>query len=98
MSQSVYSVYGSPIHLILDDDFASAYNRSQDAFVQAQKDHLARTGSAWTGLEQMWIHWTDEERDAFNNFAELMNSLIKLNGGGLDLPEEQMPSMHLIKL
>lgn len=98
MSQSVYSVYGSPIHLILDDDFVSAYNRAQDAFVQAQKDHLTRTGSPWTGLEQMLIHWTDEEQAAFNNFAGVMNSIIELNGGGIDLTEEQMPSLHLVKL
>ena len=97
--QSYYSWMGSPLHLILNDDFAAAYNRAQAAFFQAQKDHLARTGSPWDPVnEQLLIHWTPEESSAFDKIAVFMNSYVELNGGGLNITEEQMTSDFLVKL
>lgn len=99
MTQSYYSWMGTPLHLILDDDFAAAYNRAQAAFFQAQKDHLARTGSHWDPInEHLLIHWTDEEQSVFDQFAVFMNSYIELNGGSLHITDEEMTSNYLVKL
>lgn len=95
--QSYYSVYGTRLHLLLEDEFAANYNRAQDAFAEAQKAHKDTTGQNWQG-EQMWIYWTDAEQNAFNKFADLLNLLIEVNGGSLELKEEDLTSMHLIKL
>lgn len=95
--QSYYSVYGTPIHLLMDDEFAANYNRAQDAFAEAQKKHKNTTGRNWRG-ENLWIDWTDAEQKAFNEFADLLNLLIKMNGGALDLKEEDLHSTHLEKL
>ena len=98
MSQSIYSVYGSRIHLLLEDEFASNWNKAQAAFFKAQKDHLARTGTQWTGNEHLAIDLKPEELKAFNDFAELMNLMIKLNGGTLNITEEEMTDDYLIKV
>ena len=95
--QSYYSVYGTRIHLLIDDEFAANYNRAQDAFAKAQKMFKISTGRNWTG-EMMRIDWTVAEELAFNNFANLMNTMIKMSGGTLDLRDEDMPSNHLEKL
>lgn len=98
MSQSIYSVYGSRIHLLLDDEFASNWNKARLAFFEAQKKHLARTGTQWTGNEKLEMDLKPEELKAFNDFAELMNLMIKLNGGSLDLAVEDMTDDYLVKV
>ena len=96
--QSLYSVYGTKIHLLLEDEFAANYNRAQDALIEAQKQFLTTTGQQWTGLEEIYVEWSKEERSAFNDFADLMNKLIELNGGSIDIREEDMQSDYLVKL
>lgn len=96
--QSLYSVYGTKLHLILDDEFATNYNRAQDAFSTAQSMYQETTGQQWTGAEMITIDWTNEERSAFNGFADLINKLIELNGGAIDIREEDMQSGYLVKL
>ena len=95
--QSYYSVYGTRIHLLIDDEFAANYNRAQDAFAEAQKNYMILRQKAWNG-EELWINWTDAEQNAFNEFAKLMNTMIKMNGGSLDIKQEDMTSNHLEKL
>lgn len=96
--QSLYSVYGTKLHFILDDEFATNYNRAQDALFVAQRMYQETTGQQWTGVEQIVVDWTNEEMSAFNKFAELMNKLIEVNGGSLDMREEDMLSDYLVKL
>jgi len=96
--QSYYSVYGTRIHLLLDDKFAALYNRAQDAWTDAQETYKHATGKNWTGDQALYINWTDAEQKAFNDFADLMNLMIKLNGGSLDIREEDIVKPHLIKL
>jgi len=97
--QSAYSLYGSRIHLVLNDDVADAYNRANDAWLKAQKDHEIRTGSKWNPKnESLLIDWTDAEQKAFNGIARIMNLIIEVNGEGLDIPEEEITSDYLVKL
>ena len=96
--QSTYSVYGSPIHLILDDEFAQNYNNAQKAFFEAQLRFKSANDRPWTGQEALDLRWTEKEREAFNGFADLMNTMIKLNGGSLALKAEDMTSDYLVKL
>lgn len=97
MSQSIYSVYGTRIHLMLDDEFAKNYNVAVDAFNEAQKNYMIRHQSAWNG-EPLWVDWTDEAHAAYNDFADLMNHMIKLNGGALDIKEEDLVNGYLTKV
>jgi len=98
MTQSTYSWCGSQLHLVLDDDLAANYNRAQSAFFEAQKLHMRKTGQQWTGVEPLFITWTEEEQAAYSNFAKLINTLIEVNGGSLAITEEEMTSDYLIKL
>lgn len=71
---SVYSVYGSKLHLLLPDDFAAAVNRAQNALIRSVENQ-----------QGLIVQWTTTERNAWNEYAELMNQLIKINGDKLDL-------------
>lgn len=99
MSQSTYAVYGSPLHLILEDSLAEAWNRAQKAFFDAQVNHKVRYDREWDPVnESLLIKWTDEEQKAYDDIARLINLLIEINGGSLDLFLEQMTSDYLVKL
>ena len=98
MSQSAYSWMGTRIHLVLEDDFANAYNRAQEGFFQAQRDFEAQHGTKWTGFERIGMPWTNEELNAWNGIADVINLLVKLNGGSLNIPESEVTSDFLIKL
>jgi hypothetical protein len=96
--QSTYSWCGSPLHLVLEDDLAEAYNRAIDGFFEAQKVHLERTGRKWQPSEPIWMNWSPEERDAYAKVGRVINLLIEINGSGLDIPEEQITSDYLVKV
>jgi hypothetical protein len=89
--QSLYSVYGSELQLILEDEFASAYNRAHDKFNAENPDVESLLKAKETTM-------TDEEIHAFNAFAALMNSMIEINGGVLSLYDTHCTSTHLIKI
>lgn len=95
--QSVYSVYGTKLHLILDDDFAEAYNRASEKFTTATVD--PNNVDVVKSTVTLTLDMTDEERHAFNTFADLLNRLIEINGGGIwFMTEEDCTSNYLIKL
>lgn len=98
MAQYTYSWMGSPLHLVLEEDLANAYNRAQEAFSEAQRRYKFRNGTEWTGLEPLLMNWTPEEQKAWNDIAGLINLLIEINGGGLDIPEEQCTTDFFVKL
>jgi len=93
--QSVYSVYGSKLHLILPDDFAEAYNRAHEKFMKANPVSVDLSKS--TVLVS--VDMTQEERDAFNKFAALLNHLIEVNGGAMAyMTEKDCLSDFLVKV
>lgn len=97
--QSTYSWMGSPLHLVLEDEFAEAYNQAMDAWFEAQENHKVRTGHEWDPVnEPILIDWTDDQRKAWDDFAKLMNLLIEINRGNLDIPEEVITSDYLVKV
>lgn len=98
MTQSVYSWMGSPLHLVLDDEFVILYNRAADKFLSAQTEFRARTGSSWNGNDPLEATWTQEEIAAFNKMADLVNFMVEFNGGSLHITEEQITSDFLVKL
>ncbi len=98
MTQSFYSWMGSPLHLVLVDEFATTFNRATEKFFSAQLDFKARTGSDWTGSEQIKVDWTEEELKAYNKMGDLVNFLVEFNGGSLDIGEDAMTSSFLVKL
>lgn len=98
MAQFVYSWMGSPLHFVLEEELANAYNRAQEAFFEAQQHFKLKNGTEWTGREMIEMDWTSEEQKAWNAIASVINLLIKINGGGLDIPEEQCTTDFLVKL
>ena len=84
---SLYAVYGSELHLILPDDFA-------DAVIRAQT-HYNESTEMW---ETTRWHMPSKDRDAWDAYADLMNQLIKINGGTLELPNEVKDAPILVKL
>lgn len=98
--QSVYSVFGTKLHLVLEDSFAEAYNRAAQAFLDSQEKHRERTGKEWTPVDSIEMFWTEEEQAAWNKFAAFINGYIEFVGGSVDLGynEEPYPSDRLIKL
>lgn len=97
MTQSVYSWMGSPLHLVLEDDLALAYNEAQDAWFKAQDDHKEKYGTPWEPHLPLAIDWTERQRTAWNSIAAVINLLCEINDG-LDIPEEQVTSDYLEKL
>lgn len=99
MTQSVYAWMGTPLHLVLEDDVAVDYNRAQEAFLEAQKDHYHRTGRHWDPVnESLLIDWTPQEAKAWDDIAKLVNLLIEINGGALDIPEAWVTTDKLVKV
>ncbi len=96
--QSAYSWMGSRLHLVLEDDVADTWNQAQDAFFAAQKRHEAVHGTKWTGDEPLEIYWSNDSAEIWNKIADLINLLIEMNGGELDILEEEITSDYLIKL
>jgi hypothetical protein len=100
--QYAYAVYGTRLHLVLEEEFANAYNRAQQKFFDAQRNHKERTGHQWEPDESLSIDWSEEEKKAFNGFAAFMNSYVEFVGAGLQLnndPEaEFFPSDFLVKV
>lgn len=97
-TQSTYSWMGTKLHLVLDDGLAGAYNRATTAFFEAQKNHKLAYGTSWHPTDPLAVSWTEEEQNAWNNMAEFINSLVALNGGFLDITEEEMTSNYLEKI
>lgn len=96
--QSIYSFYGSRLHLILEDDVAEAYNRAAQAFYDAQINHKERTGTKWTPDEPLLMVTNDADQKAYDDVGRVINLLVEINGGGLEIYEEEMTSDYLVKL
>ena len=96
--QSTYSFLGSPLHLILEDDIADGYNRSTQAFMDAQVAHRELTGNQWNPSDTLWMITNDEDQAAYAAVGSIINLLIKVNGGALDIQEESCTSDFLVKL
>ena len=96
--QSYYSWSGTRIHLLLEDDLADAYNRAHKKFSESQIFHEETWGTKWTPDQLLLMNWTDEEDKAWHAIADVINLLVKINGGSLSITEEETTSDYLIKL
>ena len=96
--QSAYSWMGTRLHLLLEDKIAADFNQAQDAFFAAQKYYKENCNVPWNGEGTLLIHWTDEQQLAWNNIARIINLIIEVNGGGLDITEAEITSDYLIKV
>lgn len=97
--QSYYSYYGSRLHLILEDEIADGFNRFLKSFYQAQSRHNEVHGQRWDpDNEALSIRTNDKDKAAYDAVGEVIKLLVKINGGGLDIPEEELTSDYLVKL
>jgi hypothetical protein len=95
--QSPYSLFGSRIHLVLEDNFAEAYNRAQDSFMNAQMSFAAENGKTWNG-EELRPDWSLDEAKSWYYILGFIELLLSMNGGALDISEDETHSDYLIKL
>lgn len=98
MSQSVYSFLGSPLHLVLEDEIAERYNRFVDSFLDAQQKHRERTGRKWDPNESLLMDVAKGDNEAYSQVGRIINLLVEVNGGGLEISEEQVTSDFLEKV
>jgi hypothetical protein len=97
--QSAYSWYGSRIHLVLEDEVADAYNRFLKAWYDAQVKHKEVHGKQWDPVDEpLLINYNDRDKEVYDALGNIINKLVELNGGGLEIPEEEMTSDYLVKL
>lgn len=97
--QSAYSWYGSRIHLVLEDEIADAYNRYLKAWYEAQVRHKEVHGKKWEpDNEPLRIKCNNRDKEIYDEVNEIIHKLVKVNGGGLDIPEEELTSDYLVKL
>ena len=96
--QHTYSYLGSPLHLVLEDKIAEGYNRITDAFLTAQKLFKEQYGVNWTPDLPIELEFEKEDMVAYDNVGRIINLLVEINGGGIDIPEEQCTSDHLIRV
>lgn len=98
MAQSVYSFLGSPLHLVLEDDIAEGYNRHVDSFLDAQVEHEKRYGRKWNPNEPLRMRTKKGDNEAYNKVAGIINYLVEINDGGLEISEELITSDYLEKV
>lgn len=96
--QSFYSWMGTELHLILEDAIADNYNEAAMAFEDAQKSFFAKHERHWQPNEALNMECSPEAIKAWNDVAELMNHLVELNGGGLEIYEKDIKTNLLVKL
>lgn len=97
--QSAYSWCGSRIHLVLKDEVADAYNRFQKAFFDAQTKHRETHGTQWDPMnEPLLIDYEENDKEIWDKIGNIINLMVEVNGGGLDIPEEEMTDDYLVKL
>lgn len=94
--QKIYSYYGSPLHFPLEVEIAERFNRFVKAFYAAQLRFKEENGRPWTPDETLkFENVSKKDEEAYNNVGKVINLLVKINGGGLDITEEQMTSDYL---
>ena len=92
--QSTYSFYGSKLHLILEDEVAERYNRVSVAFANVNAEELQANPD-----KPFWLKGIEDvDMEAWNGVADVINKLIEINGGSLDIPEEEILYNCLVKL
>ena len=96
--QHVYSYLGSSLHLVLEDEIAEGFNRTHDAFMEAQFEYMERTHIQWTPDQPLKMRVTQEDMDSYHKVGRVINLLVEINSGGLNIPEEQCTSDHLIRV
>lgn len=96
--QHTYSLYGSPLRLVLEEKVADGYNRVHLGFIEAQKKFKEEYGTPWNAELPIEIDASPEDLKAYDDIAKLLNLLIEINGGSLDLSEEQCPTVTLDRI
>lgn len=98
MSQSTYAYLGSRLHLVLDDDLAHNYNNAMTRYINAQSNYEVIHGTPWDPTEPLGLSWTEDELHAWDKVARLINLLIEINGGTLEIMPEECTSNMLVQL
>jgi ATP/maltotriose-dependent transcriptional regulator MalT len=93
--QHTYSFCGSPLHLVLEDEIAEGYNRFHDAFIEGQMKFMEEHRVQWTPDQPLYIITTDKDQKAYHEVGRVINLLVEINGGGLQITEEECTSDHL---
>lgn len=85
--QHMYSWCGTPLHIPLGEKMAEAYNRRVEQFLEAQVNHLERTGKRWSPEEPLLIRKDDEASEAYDKIGTIINLCVAMCGGSITLDE-----------
>ena len=96
--QHTYSYLGSPLHLVLEDEIAEGFNRITDAFLAAQKLFKEEYGVHWTPDLPLSMEFEQKDMEGYDKVGRVINLLAEINGGGIEISEEQCTSDHLIRV
>lgn len=96
--QHTYSYFGSQLHLVLEDEIAEGFNRFHDAFMAAQIRFKEENGRPWTADDALMMEFRPEDKEAFDKVGRVIDLLVEINGGGIEISEEQCTSDHLIRV
>lgn len=95
--QNYYSFLGSPLVLILEDEIAEGYNRFVDAFIAGQIEFAKANGRKWSPEDSIFMDIQDGDQDAYDKVGRVINLLVEINGGALNITMEDCTEDHLIK-
>ncbi len=83
--QKIYSWLGTKIQVPLPVELAENFNKFQKAFFDAQRKFMEENGRQWSHVEPLMIHSSREENEDWNKIGDLINYLVDLNGGSINI-------------
>jgi len=90
-------MFGSPMVILLEEHVADGYNHFVEAFLKAQTDYKEKHGTEWDPSTSILIDVSEQDQRHYNEVAGLMNMLIDINQGALNITEEDIKSDFLIR-
>jgi hypothetical protein len=93
--QPMYLYCGSSLRIQASPEMAAAYNRFIDKFSTATKAFEAAHGRPWEATYQLSLNVTESEIKAYNTVADIINLMVVMCGGAINIREEDMPTNHL---
>lgn len=92
--QHAYSWCNTRIHLVLEDDIAATYNRAFDKYLKAKKEFP----NAEISGDILTFDFTEEEMDAWSGIRKIINDIIELNHGRIDIQGLEMSSNYMTRV
>jgi len=98
MAQSNYAYCGTRLHLLLEEEVADGYNRFMKAYFDAQKAFMDTHHRPWSAEDPIYIKCSQADMDSYHAVGDIINLYCKVNGGSLEITQEDITSDYLVKV